>query len=105
VLRVILVDNVFDNLVCIIRLELPSLILYTYSTALPKRDIGIGIMNGRHAAIGVDLEESLLLEVLEANSLNLMRDIKKAQDHGNLGRVRSGLAVDLDRLKIGRHVE
>jgi len=55
-------------------------------------------LDGGHTTIRVDGQERLLLEVFEADSLNLMRNIEKAEDHGNLGGVGPGLAVDLDGL-------
>lgn len=64
----------------------------------PEREVCVGIDDGGHAAVGVELGELGALDVGELHVVEVVRDAQFLRDHADLGRVRAVLAVDLDGL-------
>jgi len=64
----------------------------------PQREVGVGIDDGGHAAVGVELGELGALDVGELHVVEIVRDTEFLCDHADLRRVGAMLAVDLDGL-------
>jgi hypothetical protein len=69
----------------------------------PQGEVGVGVVDGGHAAVGVDLEELGLFEVGELDVVELVGEAELLAHHADLGRVGAVLAVDGDGLDGGRH--
>ena len=73
---------------------------------LPQREVSVGVVDGGHAAVGVDGEEGGLLQLGELRVDQLIRDGELFAEHAHFGRVGTMFAVDGDGLEgggCGRH--
>lgn len=74
------------------------------SAGLPEREVGVGIVDGGEAAIGVYGGELGLLDVLVRYGDDLVGKTKSLQDNDDPGRVGTAdAAPQLDWLEIGSH--
>jgi hypothetical protein len=64
---------------------------------LPQGDVRVGVFNGGNAPIGVDVNEGLLLDVVEAEGLELVVDSELFEDEDGLskGGAENGAMVSL----------
>jgi hypothetical protein len=86
-LRVVLLDQVLNN-----------------GTRLPEREVLIGVLDRRHAAVGVQLDEVGALDFGELHVLEVVGEAHLLGEHADLGRVGAMLAPDDDWLqRRGRH--
>jgi hypothetical protein len=79
--RVVLVDQVLDD-----------------GAGFPEREVGVGVVDRGHAAIGVDGEEVRLLDVGELHVFEVVGEAEFFGEHADFGRVGAVFAVDGDGL-------
>lgn len=73
---------------------------------LPEREARVRVLDGRHAAVGVELEVGLLLHLGELDLLELVGDAQLLEDHADFDGVGpDAVAPECDGLErgVGRH--
>lgn len=55
----------------------------------PERDARVGILDGREAAVGVDLRVLRLFDFVEWDVLAYARDVELGEEHADFGGVRA----------------
>jgi hypothetical protein len=85
--RVVLVDQVLDD-----------------GAGFPEREVGVGVVDRGHAAVGVDGEEVGLLDVGELHVFEVVGEAEFFGEHADFGRVGAVFAVDGDGFGGGRHL-
>lgn len=77
-------------------------------TGLPEREAGVWVLDGGDTAVGVELEEGLLLHLVELDELEVKGDVQFLENHPYFDGVRPNIvAPDDDGLEgcVGRHDE
>ena len=83
VLRVVALDEVLED-----------------GAGLPEGDVGVGVVDGGDAAVGVDGEVFGLLDVREVDGVYFVGNAEFAEQDGDFGRVGAKFTPDLDGLEL-----
>jgi hypothetical protein len=75
--------------------------VFDNSAGFPQRKVGVGVMNGGDAAVGIDGQVRGFFDRREGNECDFVRDIELGEDNGYFGGVGTAFSPDFDRLERG----